>query len=322
MSELVFLTGLPRSGSTLLCNLLATHPDITVTPSSPLNQIMQNMKAQWSNDPFLLAQLDNDFDKTYERLKKATLSFMNTYSENKTKLTIDKNRGWLTNAEFVRHLKPDFKMIVCIRDLRGIFGSVEKQHKKTLLLNFPDNTETNDTNARANTLFANNGVIGSCIKALDNLNDIPAIMPHLFLFRFEDLMNKPEESMKALFKWLGLEEHKIDFNNIPQTTKESDSYYRMKYPHTVRKKLEEPKTIDYSKISPRILNTILEKYDWFYKQYYPEYFQNQEQANIQAGPNTKLEIKENLEEQVSKEIEEALEETGKKRGAEKNKTKK
>jgi len=100
MKETIYFSGLPRSGSTLLCNLLAQHPDISSTPSSPLCSIIKNMKRTWSDDTFLLAQLDHDFDFVYEKLKKSIKSFMETWSDNGTKITIDKNRGWLQSVEF------------------------------------------------------------------------------------------------------------------------------------------------------------------------------------------------------------------------------
>ncbi|MFA5763708.1 MAG: sulfotransferase [archaeon] len=325
MSELIFLTGLPRSGSTLLCNLLAMHPDITSTPSSPLNQIIQNMKAHWSDDPFLLAQLDNDYENTYKRLKDSTKAFMDNYSNNDTKITVDKNRGWLANAEFVRHLCPQFKMIVCVRDLRTIFASIEKQHKKTMLLDFPDKMSPNDANARADALFANNGVIGGCIKSIENIQDIPNLMPHIFIFRFEDLMVRPQETMDKLFSWLRLESYKIDFNNIKQITFESDSYYRMKYPHTVKTKLEAPNTLETNPVSPRILQTIIAKFDWFYKQYYPEYFASQEQDSVQpliqniSNQKIEAQVSAEIEKEIGEEIEKNIEKELKEKETIKNK---
>ena len=306
MNELVFFSGLPRSGSTLICNLLGEHEDISVTSSSPLNQIVQNMKRMWSDDPFLLSQLDNNFDIVYKKLEDSTRAFIETYSENGTKITIDKNRGWLTNVEFVRSLYPNFKMIVCLRDPRQIFASVEKAHKKTSLLDFPDHMDANDVNNRANILFDNNGIIGSCLKAVNNLQDIPNIMPHLFFFRYEDFLQKPQETMDSLFKWLGLETKKIDFNNMKQYTFESDSYYRMKFCHKIKTKLENPKTLETTPISPRILDEIFRRYEWFYKTYYPELVSVTQSQKEQTISNVSQISNNNIEEQVASEIDDVL----------------
>jgi sulfotransferase len=290
MSKTVYLTGCPRSGSTLLCSILNTHSEITATPSSPLCSIVQKMKHEWSDEPFLLSQLDSNFDAVYDRLKRSTKAFIDEWSRSDTKITVDKNRGWLFNVELIRHLYPDMKMIVCLRDLRGIYASVEKQHIKTALLDFPDHMEANLVDVRAANMFADQGIIGAPVKALYNLGDVPEIMDHLFIFRYEDLLQDKEKSLKALFEWLGVEPETIDFDNLNNCPQESDSYYRMKYPHVVKKGLVAPE--NYA-ISPRILETIPAKFEWFYKTYYPE--------------ATEAETKTSIEDDIAAEIEKELE---------------
>ena len=48
-----FLSGLPRSGSTLLANILAQHPEIYVTPTSGIVDMLVNVRNHWDqNDAF------------------------------------------------------------------------------------------------------------------------------------------------------------------------------------------------------------------------------------------------------------------------------
>lgn len=271
MSTPVFLTGLPRSGSTLLANILAMHPDITATPSSPLCHIVQIMKRQWSDDSFLLAQLDSNFDEVYQRVERSTKAFINEWSESGSKITVDKNRGWLSSCELLRDLYPDVKIIITIRDLRAIFSSIEKQHRKTLLLDFPDHMDANIADTRAESLFTKGGVIGGPLNAINNIADVPNILPHLYYFRFEDIGPK---SVNHLFEWLGLDKYDIDWDDITQSTNESDSHYRFKYLHSIRKKFSPPE-IDFEKtVSPRINSAIVEKNLWFYRQHYPDLIRN------------------------------------------------
>jgi len=307
MSELVLLSGLPRSGSTLVCNILGQHRNINVTPSSPLCPIVQNMKRNWSDETFLLAQLDHDFDNVYDRLKRSTLAFMDEFSKSKKKITVDKNRGWLFCVELLRDLYPQFKMIITLRDLRGVFSSVEKQHLKTLLLDFPDHMESNIVDIRADALFGNQGVVGSPVRALNNLGDIPMISNHLFYLRFEDLMSTPEETMDALTEWLGEKKFKYKFDKIEQLTFESDSHYRFKYPHKVNKELTAPAELP---MSPRIAKEILTRFEWYYQAYYPNVSvpdeSDEDQRTIAEGGKT--ENIEKLENRISSEIDDALEE--------------
>lgn len=266
MKKIVYLAGLPRSGSTVLANILAMHPNINATSSSPLCSIVQGMRRQWSDDPFLLSQLDSNFEMVHKRLKRSTNAFMQAWvDETKKPIVVDKNRGWLMMLETLRELDPEFKMIITLRDLRRVFSSIEKRHRKTLFLDFPDHMEHNLIDVRANNLFSDNGLIGSILKGLQNIADIPDISKHLYYWRYEDLINAPQETMNGVFEFLGVDGIEIDFENITQSTKEADSYYRMKYPHSVKTELSIP---EQAPISPRILNEITNRFRWYYDMYY------------------------------------------------------
>jgi sulfotransferase len=230
MKKIIYLSGLPRSGSTLLSNVLGMHTNIYATPSSPLCSIVQDMRKHWSDDPFLLSQLDNDFDMVHKRLKRSMWSFMQAWSSDNDKpVVVDKNRGWLFGLEWLRELDPDFKIIITLRDLRNVYTSIEKKHRKTLFIDFPDHMEHNMVDVRANALFADGGIVGSILKALQNVKDIPNIMKHIYYWRYEDFLENPKQITNHLFSFLGVKPEEIDFDNIVQSTNESDSYYRMKF---------------------------------------------------------------------------------------------
>ncbi len=48
MKTLYFLGGLPRSGSTLLGSLLNQHPDIYVSPTSPLGDVVTDIEKSFN----------------------------------------------------------------------------------------------------------------------------------------------------------------------------------------------------------------------------------------------------------------------------------
>lgn len=57
------VTGLPRSGSTLLCQLLAQHPDLHGDGrSSALCNTLLGIRGMISDEQFFLSQLDNNFE--------------------------------------------------------------------------------------------------------------------------------------------------------------------------------------------------------------------------------------------------------------------
>ena len=134
------VSGLPRAGSTLMCQLLAQHPDVhSEGNSSPVCSALQNMRRTISDDPFFLSQLDTAFDASYAHLKTAMQGFLRGWYQDCGKLAVvDKNRAWLHAVEMLLQLAPEAKLIVCVRELGQVYGSVEAQHQRTILLDFID----------------------------------------------------------------------------------------------------------------------------------------------------------------------------------------
>jgi len=269
--RIIYITGLPRSGSTLLCQLLGMHSDIySIGHSSPLCQTLGQLRHNLSDNNFLLSQLDVDFDLAYQRLINAFHGFINGwFAETDKNWVVDKNRGWLIQLESVLSLDPSAKFLVCIRELGQIYGSIEAQHQKTLLLDFPDHLANLSRHARADKLFANEGVIGSPLRAIESMQDISEMLQkRSFYVIFEHLMQNPIEVMKEIYHWLGLSPAPFDPNKLAVKTHESDSYYRFKYPHKTYTKITPPNR---HIIPPRIQNDIYKNFTWFYNIFYPHY---------------------------------------------------
>ena len=267
--RLVCVTGLPRAGSTLLCQLLAEHPEIySDGMSSALFGAIQMLRARLSDSDFLLAQLDNEFDRAYARLQRSCRAFAKAWwDETDRPIVVDKNRGWLNQIELAEEVDPEVRMVVCIRELGQIFGSIEAQHSKTLWLDFPDDLASRSAYGRAEALFAPQGVVGSPLTSLQAVQDRPvAQQARLFFIIFEHLMAEPQKVMTDLYQWLGVAPHTLDFQNLTVRPHESDSYYRFKYRHATRSHLDAPCRHE---IPPRIDHNLKQKNRWFYEMFYP-----------------------------------------------------
>lgn len=263
------VSGLPRAGSTLMCQLLAQHPDLhSEGNSSPVCAALQNMRRSISDDPFFLSQLDTAFDASYAHLKTAMQGFLRGWYQDCGKLgVVDKSRAWLHAVEMLLQLAPEAKLIVCVRELGQVYGSVEAQHQRTILLDFIDHLADYDRLGRADILFAKDRTIGSPLSALQAALDLPlAVQQKLYVVRFEDLMARPSECMSHLYAWLGLAPFKIDPDNLGVGLRESDSHYRMKYTHRQFASIRAPQP---HAIPPRIQQQIENAYGWFYEMYYP-----------------------------------------------------
>jgi sulfotransferase len=270
--RMVYVTGLPRAGSTLLCQLLGIHPHAySINHSSPLANLLEQLRHGLSDSPFLLAQLDVDFELAYGRIVNAFRGFINGWTaETDRPIVVDKNRSWLGMVQTVQLLDPGFRMLVCVRDPIQILGSIEAQHQKTLLLDFPDHMAPNSAWFRGDSLFSNNGVVGGPLRAIENMQDISddcGIKERVYFVIFEKLVKDPAGEMSRIFSWLGLPDCAIDPGTLPVKPHESDSYYRYKYRHATHPKISPPPL---HRVSPRIAREIFYKYRWFYDSLYPE----------------------------------------------------
>jgi sulfotransferase len=267
----VGVTGLPRAGSTLLCQMLAQHPEIHCEgESSPLCNLVLGIRRMVSDDQFFLSQLDHSFERSYAHLTSAMQGFVRGWNRDcAKKVVVDKNRAWLHAIEMLLKIEPEAKLVVCLRELGQIYGSIEAQHQRTILIDFIDHLADFDRFGRADMLFAKDKTIGAPMISLHAVPDLPkTVQEHLYFVRFEDLVEQPAACMSHMYAWLGLSPLQINPEKLESMgSRESDSHYRMKYLHPQSSRIAKPKKHD---IPPRIQAQIETACAWFYQLYYPK----------------------------------------------------
>jgi len=262
------VTGLPRAGSTLLCQLLAQHPDVHCEGhSSPLCNTLLGIRRIISDDSFFLSQLDNSFDPAYANLTSAMQGFLRGWHRDcGKKAVVDKNRAWLHAIELLLRIAPEAKLVVCLRELGQIYGSIEAQHQRTIFLDFIDHLADYDRLGRADMLFAKDKAIGAPLVSLNAVQDLPAeARQRLYFLRYEDLIAQPAACMVHVYDWLGLSPLQIDPQKLATGVRESDSHYRMKYLHQQHERIGNAVRHD---IPPRIQAHIEKACGWYYEMYY------------------------------------------------------
>ncbi len=287
-AQFVGVSGLPRAGSTLLCQLLAEHPDIHCEGhSSPLCSTLITTRRSISDDPFMLSQLDVQFDTSYGHLKSAMQGFLQGwYADCGKPVVIDKSRAWLPCMEFLLHLEPQARLLVCVRELGQVYGSIESQHQKTILLDFIDHLADYDRLGRADQLFAGDKSIGAPLAAIQAVQDLPPLVrDRIFFVRFEDLVGKPIETMAQVYQWMGLTAHRIDPQKLQVRAHESDSHFRHKYLHRQNGRIETPAAHEV----PKRVQELIQKacgwyYEWFYPAAVPRKVHSKGKANEQVLP--------------------------------------
>lgn len=237
MRQLHFISGLPRSGSTLLSNILAQNEKFHVTSTSGILNILVMIRNQWDNFEEFKASPD---DAAKKRVLKGVLDAYH----NEDKIIFDKSRGWLAYLEMAEMiLGRKAKVLVPVRDLRDVIASFEKIWRENTKLrplsqevaNLAD-WQTLDGRCK---IWANSaqpvGIAYNRIK--DALQR--GFKDRMHFVRFEDLTSKPERTMKKVYAFLEEDYFEHDFENVEQVTQENDLLaYGIPNLHTIRNKVE------------------------------------------------------------------------------------
>lgn len=117
-----FISGLPRSGSTLLAALLRQNPALHANITSPVGSMLGALLADMSAGNETSVFID-------DAQRQAVLRglFENYYGVHHVGKTIfDTNRGWTGRIDLLAQLFPECKVICCVRHVPWIIDSVER----------------------------------------------------------------------------------------------------------------------------------------------------------------------------------------------------
>ena len=288
--QLNAIAGLPRSGSTLLCNILNQNDKFYASTTSSLCNAFNSMIIEMSSSIEFKSLLNNDREGTEERFKNSVKSFSDSwYSHLEKDIIFDKSRGWIHNIEILQSLYKESKMIVIIRDLRNVFASIEKQNRKTPLFRENPNPLERTIYKRADEMFSPQGLIGHCIVGIEdilnkNLSSLAVKSVHdiddamksisnkkILFIKYEQLADSPKLFMKLIYNFLKQEEFEHDFNNIENTSEDPDGFYLYKFPHKGEGQIKENFKEEWRKfMSPGIAQLIVERFKWYYEYFgYP-----------------------------------------------------
>jgi len=233
-----FLGGLPRSGSTLLCNILAQNPRIQTGPASGVMDVMFLVRNNWDN---LIEFKANPNEAGKLRVMRGVLDSF--YSNIDKPIIIDKSRGWIAFLEMAEEvLGHKAKVIVPVRDVRDILASFEKLWRRNSSTKQTQQEKDNfwkyqSVEGRAEIWLQNNQPVG---LAYNRIKDAitRGFSDRMLFVDFDKLTKDPEEQIKRIYKFLGEEYFPHDFNNVKQIFWENDEVYGFKDLHTIRSKVE------------------------------------------------------------------------------------
>lgn len=251
-----FESGLPRSGSTLLSAILNQNPDLHCGAISPVLEIMYYTEQYFEGSEQALA-----YPKPQQHHKIISSAIENYYGDREEKYIVDKCRAWTNNVDRIQKYITKTPKILCpVRDVLEILASfIQMVHRNPNQVSFIDKAlleqgyELTDDN-RCDYLMCPVGIVDQSLYAFGE-GIKKGCEKYMHIIEYNDLVNRPEETMRKVYQFLEIPEYKHDFGNVSHKYRERDNeIYGLSDMHEVRKQVKRTSKRPEEVLSDYVLN--------------------------------------------------------------------
>jgi sulfotransferase len=230
-----FISGLPRSGSTLLAALLRQNPRFHANMSGPIGGLFGTMLMEMSQRNETAVFISDD-----QRKRLLSGLFENYYGpETDAEVIFDTHRTWTTRLPALKQLMPESRVIACVRDIHWIIDSIERLVRKNAfspssIFNY---SAAGTVYTRANGLAGADGMVGYAYDALKEVffgEDTDRLM----LVQYDTLIREPAKVLAAIYDFINEPHYKHDVENVHYDAREFDLRAGTPGLHDVRKRVE------------------------------------------------------------------------------------
>lgn len=230
-----FITGLPRSGSTLLAAILRQNPRFHAGMSSPVAALYAGMRQQFGAGSEFAPLIT-----PAERKRLVRGLFDAYYAEQGDKdVVFDTSRMWAAHMPMVMDQFPDAKVIACVRNVAWIMDSLERRYRADPYENtrlFNDDIERNTVYSRVDTLAQRNRLVGYSWSALKEAF-YGEYASSLLLVDYDLLAKAPHKVLPLIYQFLGEPVFEHDFEHLEYDAPEFDAGLGLRGLHKVRSKV-------------------------------------------------------------------------------------
>ncbi len=230
-----FISGLPRSGSTLTAAILRQNPRFHAGMSSPIASLFDGIISQVSAG----TELSSTVDQT-QRQRLLRGLFDSYYADIDAPVIFDTNRAWTASLPALMTLFPDAKVICLVRDVSWVMDSLERQYRQnafehTRLFNNP--AERSTVYTRVEALSGANRLVGYPWHALREAC-YSEFADRIVIVEYDLITHRPEEVFKLIYGFLEEEPFEHNFENVEYDAPQFDAQLGLDGLHRVHRKVE------------------------------------------------------------------------------------
>ena len=230
-----FISGLPRSGSTLLSAILRQNPRFHAAMTSPVGAMYMALESAMSRRNETAIFIDDT-----QRRDILRGLFANYYRSIQTdRIVFDTNRIWCAKLPALTQLFPDARVICCVRSISWIMDSIERLVRKNAfelsgMFGFePGNT----VYTRINRIATGDGLVGFALDALKE-GFFGEQGGRLLLVEYEALARAPLSTMQHIYAVLGEPYFAHDFDNVEYDADAFDLALGAPGLHVIRRRVD------------------------------------------------------------------------------------
>lgn len=218
MTALHFISGLPRSGSTLLAALLRQNPRFQAGMSGPLAGLFDALLSQMSARNEFSVFLD---DTKRERILHGLVD--SYYADSDAEVIFDTNRSWCARMPALAQLFPDAKVIACVRELPWVIDSIERLVQRNVFSpsSIFDYSPGGTVYTRASQVAGQDGMVGGPYDSLKQAC-YGAQRNNLLVVQYETLSTEPAKAMHAIYEFIGEPPFEHNYTRVDYDVTEFD----------------------------------------------------------------------------------------------------
>lgn len=197
--DLHFISGMPRSGSTLLSALLRQNRRLHAGMSSPVGLLMGTLMRAMSQEQATSVFIEDD-----QRRRILRGCAENYYADNRAAIVFDTNRAWCARMGLIADLWPKATVVALVRNPAWVLDSVERLIQRNALepSGIFGYSADGTVYSRSDGLMAGDGMIGLATNALRQAV-FGEHRHRLLLVRYESLTADPQGTLDAIYDRIG-----------------------------------------------------------------------------------------------------------------------
>ncbi len=220
MPALHFISGLPRSGSTLLAGLLRQNPRFAAAMTGPVGGLVGTLLNAMSPQNETAVFLD---EAKRQAILRALVEAY--YADQAEKAVVfDTNRMWSARLPLIAALYPEARVLACVRSVAWIMDSFERLVRRNAFEPsrlFVTSEERATVYSRTEALGHRDRVVGFAYSALKEAY-CGEHSDRLLLIDYDILTRKPEACLRLVYRFLGEEWFAHDFDRVEYDAPEFD----------------------------------------------------------------------------------------------------